>query len=342
MLKRKYLSLVLLVLMVTLTLITGCGSNNTVSEETSTPTTLKIANYYATDHPVNVHLNEVFKKIVEEQTEGSIKVEVYPNNQLGDEQEFVEGVQIGTVEMAMTGNLWENTIPEFRIMQMPYMFVSYDHANEVLNGPIGQEIFEYIKPLDVKILASFPNGFRAISNNVRPINTLEDTRGINLRVFQGETIIDLMNELGFNTTVMSIAEIFTSLQQGVVDGQDNPVPSSYYSGYYEVQKYVAVTNHMYSPGYVVINNDVWNSLTEEEQAIVEEAAGITSVKIKESIVQQDEEIIELIQEEGIVVTYPELQPFMERVSPIIDEYIEAHPHTETTIRKIQELAENYL
>ncbi len=351
---KKKVALIKLVslMMAVMILITGCGSNDKVDEGASsdvpptkgseTETTLRIANYYAVDHPVNVALEEIFKEDVEGKTNGNLKVEIYPNNQLGDEQEFVEGVQIGTVEMAMTGNLWENTVPEFRIMQMPYMFVNYEHADAVLNGPIGEEIYKYIEPLNVNILASFPNGFRVVSNNARPINTLDDAKGIKLRVFEGETIIKLMEELGFTPVVMSISEIFTSLQQGVIDGQDNPLATSYFSGFYDAQKHVAITNHMYSPGYIVVNNDVWDKLTDEEQQIVGEAAQKAAKKIKEDTEKQDEDIIESITEKGVEVTQPELKPFMEKVTPIIDEYIEDYPHTEKIIRQIQELAEQYL
>ncbi|SHJ54938.1 tripartite ATP-independent transporter solute receptor, DctP family [Anaerobranca californiensis DSM 14826] len=335
--KTKIAVVLVALLLLNSILLTGCKREDSKDE-----ITLKIAHYYAVDHPVNRYFEEVFKQKVESETNGSVKVQIYPNSQLGDEQEFVEGVQLGTVEMALTGNLWENTVPEFRIMQMPFMFVNYDHANAVLNGPIGQKIYEYLEPLNVKVLASFPNGFRVISNNRRPINSIDDIPGIKMRVFQGETIIKLMNILGFETIVLPISELFTSLQQGVVDGQDNPLATSFYNGYYEVQKYVAITNHMYSPGYIVINNNVWNKLTKEQQKIIENAAKETAFKIKEAVKNQEEQIIQKIEEQGIVVTYPDLLPFIEKVSPLIDEYINSHPHTESIIKEIKELANEYL
>lgn len=313
----------------------GDGSSNTETK------TIKVANYYATDHPVNVNLTEIFKKKVEEETNGQVVVEIYPNNQLGDEQEFVEGVQIGTVEMAMTGNLWENTVPEFRLMQMPYMFLNYDHADAVANGEIGEEIYEYLKPLGVKVLGSFPNGFRVVSNNIRPINSVDDTSGINLRVFEGETIINLMQALGFETTVMSISELFTSLQQGVVDGQDNPLATSFYSGFYDVLDHVAITNHMYSPGYMVINGEVWESLSDEQQQIVESAAKDTVAKIKNDVESQDQDIIDQITEKGVEVTYPELDGFVKKAKPMTDEFVSEYPHTQGIVDQINKLAEDF-
>ncbi|MCK8816719.1 TRAP transporter substrate-binding protein [Natroniella sulfidigena] len=336
MFNKKSMVIALVLSLSMMFLVVGCSS--TEEEEV----TLRIANYYATDHPVNQNLEETFKTMVEEETEGRVEVEIYPNNQLGSEQEFIEGVQMGSVEMAMTGNMWENTIPEFRIMQMPYMFVDYDHADEVLNGPIGAEVYEYLEDLDVKVLNSFPNGFRVISNNERAIESVEDAEGIDLRVFEGETIIDMMDRLGFDTTVMAMDEVFTSLQQGVIDGQDNPLATSYDAGWYEVQDHVAITNHMYSPGYIVINKGIWNGLAEEDQEVVQRAAELAGEQIRDDVMANDEEIIEEITEDGVEVTYPELEPFMEKVQPIIGEFIEEYPHTEDIINEIQEKAEDYL
>ncbi|AZR74758.1 hypothetical protein BBF96_00225 [Anoxybacter fermentans] len=305
-------------------------------------TTLKIANYYAVDHPVNQALQNKFKPMVEEGTNGKIKVYIFPNNQLGAEQEFIEGVQLGTIEMAMTGNMWENTVPQFRIMQLPYMFVNYEHADAVLNGPIGEKIYKYLEPLNVKVLASFPNGFRVISNNKRPIRTIEDCKDIKLRVFQGETIIKEMKALGFSTVVLPFSEIFTALQQGVVDGQDNPLATAYYAGWYDVQKYVSITNHMYSPGYIVINKGVWDRLSEDEKEIIKKAAQVTSEAILNAVRSQEDQIIKEITNKGVVVTYPDLKPFMERVKPIVNEFIEEYPETKDIIDDIQELSQKYL
>jgi tripartite ATP-independent transporter DctP family solute receptor len=356
----KKLSALICVLFVISSLVVGCA-NTTNNKQTNdkkvednkeqkkepekksvNAVTIKIANYYAPEHPVNQALNNKFKPMVEKETNGEVKVEIYPNNQLGNEQEFVEGVQLGTVEMAMTGNLWENTVPQFRLMQMPYMFVNYEHANAVLNGPIGEKIYKYLEPLKVKVLASFPNGFRVVSNNKKAIKSIEDTKGIKLRVFEGKTIIAEMQALGFSTVVMPFSEIFTALQQGVVDGQDNPLSTAYYAGWYDVQKYVAITNHMYSPGYIVINDGVWNKLSENAQKVVKEASVVTANEIMDSVKKQQDEIIKNITEKGVEVTYPDLKPFIEKVRPIVDEYIKERPELKDIANEIQALSKDYL
>jgi len=244
--------------------------------------------------------------------------------------------------MGATGNMWENTIPQFRLMQMPYMFVNYDHADEVLNGPIGQKIYKYLEKLNVKVLASFPNGFRVVSNNKRAINSIEDTKGIKLRVFEGKTIIAEMRALGFDTVVMPLSEVFTALQQNVVDGQDNPLSTSYYAGMYEVQKYVAITNHMYSPGYIVINNDVYNKLSDNAKKVLEKVARETTTEIVNAVKKEQDDIIKDITSKGVTVTKPDLKPFIEKVKPILDEYIKEQPELKDIIDEINKAGEKYM
>jgi tripartite ATP-independent transporter DctP family solute receptor len=330
---KKLSIVVLLVLVMAFASIGNCATNTV---------TLKIAHYYAADHPVNQALLHQFKAVVEKQTKNKVKVEVYPNNQLGNEQEFIEGVQLGTIEMGATGNMWENTVPQFRLMQMPYMFVNYDHANAVLNGPIGKKIFKYLEPLNAVVLASFPNGFRTVSNNKKAINSIDDIKGIKLRVFEGKTIIAEARALGFDTVVMPIGEVFTALQQGVVDGQEGPLASSYYAGYYEIQKYIAITNHMYSPGYLVINKKVWDKFPKSTQAIIKKAALATSAKILNETKKQQNQILKDVIAKGVKVTHPNLKPFIQRVKPINDEFLKERPELKSIYNEINKLGKEYL
>lgn len=356
MFKFKKLGILVSVFFLVSTLAIGCtgSKQNTgdTKEQAKTPekqedksadtVTLKIAHYYAAEHPVNQALLDVFKAKVEKETNGEVKVEVYPNNQLGNEQEYIEGIQLGTVEMGATGNMWENTIPQFRLMQMPYMFVNYKHADAVLNGPIGEKIYKYLEKLNVKVLASFPNGFRVVSNNKKAINSIDDTKGIKLRVFEGKTIIAEMKALGFSTVVMPLSEVFTALQQNVVDGQDNPLSTSYYAGMYDVQKYVAITNHMYSPGYIVINNDVYNKLSDNAKKVIKEAAHETTSAILTAVEKQQDDIIKDITAKGVEVTNPDLKPFKQKVEPIIGEYLKEQPELKDVVDEINKLGEEYL
>ena len=302
---------------------------------------IKIANYFPAENFANKVLYETFKPMVEKETKGELEIQVYPNSQLGAEQEFVEGVQLGTIEMAMTGNLWENTVDIFKLLQLPYLVKNYEHADEVFNGPIGQEVYKHLDPLGVKILGAFPRGFRVISNNKKPINSMDDCKGIKMRVWQGEVIIKLMQGFGFSTVVMPMSEVFTALQQGVVEGQDNPLETSYYSGWYDVQKYVALTNHIFGFQYFVVNQKFWDTLTESQQAAINKAVEISIKEITEDTKKGDEELVRLTEEKGLEVTRPDLTPFRKAAEPINEEFLKQNPEAEPIYRKIVEAGEKY-
>ncbi len=304
--------------------------------------TLKVANYFASDHPLNKNLEEVFKKTVEAETD--MVVEIYPANQLGAEPEFTEGVMIGNIEMAVTGNMWEMYNEEISFVQLPYIFTSMDHAYDTMNGPLGKKVYdELFRPIGIEVLGFFSQGGRALSNNVRPINTPADTSGITMRTWQGTTIIEIMERFGFNVTVMSMDELFTALQQGVVDAQDNPISATYHQGWFEVLDYVSVTNHIISPNYFVINAKVFDGLSESDREVVARAAALTSEKTHMDILGDEQRIVDLIQDQmGVEVIYPNVTPFMERVLPMIDAFKDKFPEVRALIEEIQESGKAYL
>lgn len=336
MLKKKSLSLLLVMVLITVGVVFSAGIVGAK--------TLKVANYFGTDHPVNNNLNEIFKKNVEEKTNGEITVQIYPAGQLGSEEEFTEGVMMGNIEMAVTGNMWEMYNETISFMQLPYLFVSMDHAFDIMNSPIGTTIYKkHFEEIGIDVLGFFSQGERAISNTVRPIETPEDTKGIKMRTWQGTTIIGLMERLGFDVTVMSMSELFTALQQEVVDGQDNPVSATYHRGWFEVLDYVSLTKHMVAPNYIVINKDLMSNFSEEDQKIIREAAQETVAKIHSDIKMEEKEILEEIQTEmDIQVTRPDIKPFMEKVTPMIDDFVKDHPEVEDEVEIIQKTGEYYI
>jgi tripartite ATP-independent transporter DctP family solute receptor len=308
----------------------------------SSVTTLKVANYFAADHPLNKNLEEVFKKTVEAETD--LVVEIYPANQLGAEPEFTEGVMIGNIEMAVTGNMWEMYNEEISFVQLPYIFTSMDHAYDTMNGALGKKVYkELFRPIGIEVLGFFSQGGRALSNNVRPINSPADTSGITMRTWQGTTIIEIMERFGFDVTVMSMDELFTALQQGVVDAQDNPISATYHQGWFEVLDYVSVTNHIISPNYFVVNAGVFDGLSESDREVVARAAAATTEKTHKDILGDEQRIVNLIQDEmGVEVLYPNVTPFMEKVLPMIDAFKEKFPEVRDLIEEIQESGKAYL
>lgn len=329
----------LIVLIMILVTATAFGAGRT---ERRPVTTLKVAHYFGADHPLNVNLQQVFKQTVERETD--LVVEIYPANQLGAEPEFTEGVMIGNIEMAVTGNMWEMYDERISFIQLPYIFVNMDHAYNVMNGPLGEKVYdELFKPIGIDVLGYFSQGGRALSNNVRPIESPEDTRGITMRTWQGTTIIEIMERFGFNVTVMSMDELFTALQQGVVDAQDNPVSATYHQGWFEVLDYVSMTNHIIAPNYFVANSETMERLSDHEREVVRRAAAMTTEKTHNDVLAAEQDIIDRIQSQmGVEVSRPDVVPFMERVLPMIDAFKNQFPGVRDLIEEIQAAGEQYL
>ena len=233
---------------------------------------IKVAHSYAETHPLNVALNEVFKPMVEEESDGRFQVQIYPNNTLGAEKEFMEATKIGTVEMCIAGNTISDQFPKFKIINFPWVFSDIDSSYAVLSDPdVQNSIFEDALSVNMVGKGFVLNGVRAVSNNVRPINTVADCQGIKLRLPEVSQFVDNGRALGFNVVTMSMSEIFTALQQGVIDGQENPPTTLLTSGWYEVQKYLSMTNHQITYDWIAFSKTFWDSLSAEDQALLEKA-----------------------------------------------------------------------
>src|SRR5690625_3466494 len=198
-------------------LLVGCSADSStdeVSGEDSEKRTIKIANFYADDHAVNIALNEKFKTIVEEESNGSLEVEVYSNSQLGGEEQMWDSVKNGTLEMAEIGVVMESEVPMIGILTLPFLFESYDHAQKVLQGSVGDQIGEQLEEkASIEFLGYGINGFRSFSSN-KPIEKMEDFKGYRLRSANIPQLLQMSEDLGATVTPMAISEIFTGLEQG--------------------------------------------------------------------------------------------------------------------------------
>lgn len=242
------------------------------ASDSSGPKVIKVAHYYAESHPLNIALQEVFKPMVEEESGGRFQVQIYPNNTLGAEKEFMEATKIGTVEMCIAGNTISDQFPKFKIINFPWVFSDIDSSYVVLSDPeVQNSIFEDALSVNMVGKGFVLNGVRAVSNNVRPINTVADCQGIKLRLPEVSQFVDNGRALGFNVVTMSMSEIFTALQQGVIDGQENPPTTLLTSGWYEVQKYLSMTNHQITYDWIAFSKTFWDSLSAEDQALLEKA-----------------------------------------------------------------------
>lgn len=255
---------------------------------------------------------EIFKEIVENKSNNRVKVEIYHSGVLGSEREALEGQKLGTIEM-LVGDQVTNLAPEIGVFTLPYLFRDREHAYKVFEGPIGERV---LKNLPKQGIRPFPNGywengFRNITNNVRPINSPLDLKGLKMRVVGQKIYIEFMKTLGALPVSMSFGEVYTALQLGVVDGQDNPMTNIYQGKIHEVQKYLAVTEHIYSTVLVTASEKWWQSLPSEIQKIITEAVGEATAWNRKQMQLDERESFNKIKAEkpDMVVTNPDKESF---------------------------------
>lgn len=216
---------------------------------------------------------DAFAKEVEKRTQGRYKIETFYAGSLGGERESVEAVQLGTQALTMTstGPL-PNFVPELRMLDVPFLFRDKTHARAVLAGPIGQELLAKFEPKGFKALAWAENGVRHITNSKRPINTPEDLKGLKLRTMENSVHIAAFKDLGALPTPMPYVELFTALQQGTVDGEENPLTVIMTSKFDQVQKFLTLTGHIYSPSVFLMNKEMFEKLSDVDKTAFVEAA----------------------------------------------------------------------
>ncbi len=213
---------------------------------------------------------EKFAQLVKEKTGGKVEIQVFPSSQLGNQRDLVEGTQFGTIDFTMTSTaVLGNFLPEAAVFDLPFIFRDVQHAYKALDT-VGMEIAQKLQGM--KLLAYYENGVRHMTNSKRPIRKPEDMKGLKIRVMEQPIYIEMIKALGGNPTPMAFGELFTALQQGVVDGQENPAAHIYTARFFEVQKYISLTAHTYSAEPMLVSLAAWNKLPKDLQEKVQAAA----------------------------------------------------------------------
>ncbi|PHP67679.1 C4-dicarboxylate ABC transporter [Zhengella mangrovi] len=221
-------------------------------------------------HLASLKFGEELKRL----TDGRIEVEVYPNESLGKEIDLINGMQLGTVDMTITGESLQNWAPMAALLAVPYAYKSIEHMDEVASGEIGDKIKQQIiEKVQIRPIAYFARGPRDLTSN-RPIKSPDDLNGLKMRVPNVPLFVDVWKALGANPGPMAFSEVFTSLQNGTIESQENPLALIRSANFYEVQKYVNMTEHVRSWIYLTIAESTWNKLSKEDQDAVMEAAKI--------------------------------------------------------------------
>ncbi|MFO1397149.1 MAG: TRAP transporter substrate-binding protein [Burkholderiales bacterium] len=231
---------------------------------------------------------DTFAKEVEKRTNGRYKVQNFYAGALGAERESIEGVQLGTLDLTLTSTgPVPNFVPEIAILDIPFLFRDYQHARGVLDGPIGQEMLVKFEPKGIHALAWGENGFRHMTNNKRPVNAPDDLKGLKMRTMENPIHIQAYKQFGILPTPMAFTEVFTALQQGTVDGQENPLSVITAAKLDQVQKYMTLTGHVYSPAVILMNKGKWDALSAADKQAFNEAAK-EAVKANRARIDDDE------------------------------------------------------
>ncbi len=267
-----------------------------------------------------------WKEIVEAKTNGSVKVETYHSGTMGDDRQMTEKLQLGALEVTIPSTApMVNFVKEFGVFDFPFLFANEEVADYVLDGPVGQELLDKLPAQDLIGLAYWENGFRNLTNSKKEVKSVEDFNGLKIRTMENEIHLAVFKALGANPTPMAFTELFTALQQGTVDGQENPLVTIYNSKFFEVQDYLSMTNHVYSPFVFLMSKKFYDASSDEEKEIFKAAAEEARDYERQLIRDGNAEYRQKLTDAGMTITdiSPEVhQQLVEISSPIVDQFAE--------------------
>jgi tripartite ATP-independent transporter DctP family solute receptor len=281
---------------------------------------LKLGHIAESVHPYGQGA-EKFAKLVKEKSGGEIIVKVFPSSQLGGQKDLIEGLIYGTVDMALVGTAVLGQFqPQISIFDLPFLFQDREHAFKSLDT-VGMDLGTALEPKGIKMLGYMENGIRHLTNNVREVKTPADMQGLKIRVMTNKIYISMMKSLGASPTPMAFGELYSAMQQGTVDGQENPSAHIWTKRFFEVQKFASKTAHSYSPEPLVMSMISWSRLTPEQQKTIMEAVREAVDWQRQFSAEKDDEYWQLIEETGkIKIIEVDRELFKEATKPVYEEF----------------------
>ncbi|MBN2183626.1 MAG: TRAP transporter substrate-binding protein [Sedimentisphaerales bacterium] len=308
---RKAVSLVILVLFVLG--VSGCGKKSDV-------TVIKMGHALDTEHPVHKAMLFMADKL-KEKSGGKVVLEIYPGEQLGSEREMIEQAQMGLLDMTkVSTSPLESFIPSMSVFSVPYLFRNSEHLWKVLDGHVGKKLLQAGEEKGLKGLCYFDAGSRSFYTKEKPILTPADLEGMKIRVQESNTSMQMIRELGASPTPIAWGELYTSLQQGVVDGAENNPPSFYRSSHYEVCKHYSLDEHTMVPDIVLMSLKSWNKLPADVQKMVQEVADESVVYQKQLWKEDTKKALDAVQAQGVKVYNPDKAAFRQKVKKMHESY----------------------
>ncbi len=280
-----------------------------------------------------------FAKRANEKLAGKATVTAFGSSQLGKDKELLQKLKLGTVTFALPSTVMSSVADEFGLFEMPYLVKSRDHMARIEQEIFWDQLAPAAEAKGYKILAVWENGFRHVTNNVRPINVPADLDGIKLRTPKGAWRVKMFQAYGANPTPLAFSEVFTALKTGVMDGQENPFAQIYSAKFQEVQKYLSLTGHVYTPAYVVVGKEYWASLPEDVRQVLEETAKETQAYVYEQAAALETDLLQKLKDGGIAVNEVDKDAFIAASKPIYDEFSTTVQGGDAMVAKALSLAE---
>jgi tripartite ATP-independent transporter DctP family solute receptor len=286
--------------------------------EISQTKTLKLAHGLDVSHSVHLAMVKMGEDLAAI-SGNKIKLEIYPNQQLGTERECIELLQIGSLDMTKVSvGVLENFAPKMKVFGLPFLFRDRQHSFSVLDGPVGKELLDEGLEYWIKGLGYYDAGSRSFYTKTRPIDSPSDLKGMKIRVMESPTAYEMIKSFGGSPTPISWGELYTSLQQGVVDGAENNPPSFYLSRHYEVCKFYSIDEHTVLPDVLIIGTNTWNRFTKEEQAWIQQAVDNSVVHQRKLWKIAEQEALDEVIKAGVKVSYPDKTKFRATVNGIYE------------------------
>ncbi|MGE4585116.1 MAG: TRAP transporter substrate-binding protein [Sphaerochaeta sp.] len=314
--KRLRFAFAVLVALLVIAPVFAAGSQEAAA---SKPMVLKLG-HIQSDQDVWHKAALFFAEKVAEKTNGTVKVEVYPNSTIGNDRDMAEGLQLGSVDFALIAGVLGNFEPSLQILELPYLIENEQHLRNVIYGPIGQELFDrLLKSSNIRGLTYWERGPRQLTSNY-PINTIADVKGLKLRLPEIPAMLAYWKAAGANPTPMAWGEVYSALQQKVIDGQENPIPYIHSARLEEVQSYIAMTSHKYEYVTISMSNLTYEKLNAEQQKAVYEAASESAEYQNKLVADLTDSLFKDLQAKGMKVTYPDRAPFIAVAQKVNEEF----------------------
>ena len=304
-----------IILLISVIYFSGCSSKSDV-------TIIKLAHCLDVGHPVHKGMSFMAERVAEK-SGGRMRIDIYPSEQLGSERELIELLQIGSLAMAkVSTSPLEGFVPEMKIFSIPYVFRDEDHLWKVLKGGIGTRLLLVGQKYYLRGMCYYDAGSRSFYTKEFPIRTPRDLQGLKIRVQKSDTSVDMIQAMGGSATPIAWGELYTALQQGVVDGAENNPPSFYSSRHYEVCKYYSLDEHTSVPDILLISTSVWERLTPQQQKWLQDAVDESVDYQRKLWKEASDHALEEVQKAGVEVIYPEKTPFRQVVESMYESYKE--------------------